>query len=169
MWKLSDTVVYGSAGVCKIVDIREELFADEKRTYFILKPVFDDKTTIHVPTFNEKLMSKIKPVLKKAEALSLIKSIPEIEPLWIDGDKLRQEKYKEVLDSSDRTLLVSVIKALYERRAELTEKGKKMRSSDEYAFKDAEQLFENECAHVFAIPKNEVRDFILSKIENAQA
>ncbi|MBQ7897684.1 MAG: hypothetical protein IJ323_05160 [Clostridia bacterium] len=169
MWKLSDTVVYGSAGVCKIEDIREELFADEKRTYFILKPLFDDKTTIHVPSFNEKLMSKIKPVLKKAEALSLIKSIPAIEPLWIDGDKLRQEKYKEVLDSGDRTLLVSVIKALYERRLQLTEKGKKMRASDEYAFKDAEQLFENECAHIFALPREEVRGFIISNMENAEA
>ena len=169
MWKLSDTVVYGSAGVCKITDIREEMFVDEKRTYFILKPLYDEKTTIHVPAFNERLMSKIKPVLKKNEALLLIKSIPDIEPLWIESDKLRQEKYKEVLDGGDRTLLISVIKALYNRKNELSEKGKKMRSSDEYAFKDAEQLFHNECAHVFSLPREEVHQFIISKIENAQA
>lgn len=165
MWELSDTVVYGSSGICEIVDIREQDFCGEKKTYYILQPLFDSKTVIHVPSFNEKLMSKIKPVLKKDDALTLIKKIPEITPFWVDNDKQRLEEYKQILDSGKREALISVIKALYNRRAELTSKGKKMRSSDEYVFHDAQELFENECAYIFSLEKENVHDFIVSQLE----
>ena len=46
MWKLDDIVTYGSAGVCRVVDVREEKFCDEYKTYFVLRPVFDDKNTL---------------------------------------------------------------------------------------------------------------------------
>ncbi len=160
MWNLSDTVVYGSFGVCEIVDIREQDFCGENKIYYILKPLFDSKTTLHVPSFNEKLMSKIKPVLDKNEALTLIKKIPEITPFWVDNDKQRIEEYKEILESGKREALISIIKALYIRRDELTQKGKKMRSSDEYIFSDAQTLFENECAYIFSLKKENVRNFI---------
>lgn len=160
MWNLSDRVIYGASGICEIVDVREESFAGEKNTYYVLKPLFDSKTTIHVPVSNERLTSRMKPVMKKDEAFELIKRFNAISPLWIDNDKQRQEKYKEVLECGERELLLSVIKALHERREMLTEKGKKMRSSDEYTLKDAEQLFENECAHIFGLEKDAVREFI---------
>ena len=163
MWNLSDVVIYGSAGVCRIDDIKSENFAGEMKTYFILKPVFDTKTTIHVPEFNEKLMAKIKSVLQRDEALCLIKNFQHIAPLQIDNDKIRYEKYKEILDSGDREMLLAVIKALYERREQLNKSNKKMRASDEHTLKDAEQLFENELSYIFSIPREEVREFIKSQ------
>ncbi len=160
MWNLSDRVIYGSSGICEIVDIREESFAGEKNTYYVLKPLFDNRTTIHVPVSNERLTARMKPVIKRDEALELIKRFDAISPLWIDNDKQRQEKYREVLEGGERELLLAVIKALYERRDVLVEKGKRMRASDEYTLKDAEQLFENECAHIFGLEREEVREFI---------
>ena len=163
MWKLSDIVVYGSSGICEITDIREQDFCGEKKTYYILKPLYDSKTLIHVPSFNEKLMSKIKPILDKEEALNLIKKIPEIAPFWIENDKQRMEEYKGILDSGKRESVISIIKALHLRQEELREKGKKMRSSDEYFFSDAKKLFENECAYIFSLEKEQVADFIVGQ------
>ena len=165
MWKLSDIVIYGSSGICEITDIREQDFCGEKKIYYILKPLFDSKTVIHVPSFNEKLMSKIKPVLRKSEALDLIKKIPEIEPLWVENDKERMEEYKEILESGKRESIISIIKALDLRSTELREKGKKMRSSDEYFFHDAKKLFENECAYIFSLEKEEVHNFIVCQLD----
>lgn len=166
MWNLSDIVVYGTAGICKIEAIKEELFAGEKKTYLILKPLFDSKTTIYVPEFNEKLVSKIKPVLEKEEALSLIKGFNNITPIWIDNDKIRQEKYKEILDSGNREMLLALIKAIYERKETLEKVGKRLRSFDEYTLKDSEQLFLNEISYIFSLPREDVREFIESQIIN---
>ena len=163
MWKLGDTVMYGAAGICGISDIRDEKFGDEIKKYFILKPVFDDKNTFFVPSFNETLMSKLRPVLTKDEVLALIGRMPAIEPCWIDNDKIRQESYKEILDSGNRDKVVAVAKALYNRREMLTEKGKKLRTSDEIVMRNAEMLIENECAHVLGMTRVEVRDLIIAR------
>ena len=160
MLKQKDVVIYGNSGICRIIDIREEDFMGKKKTYYILKPLYEDKTTIHVPTFNERLASKMKPTLKKAELLSLINSLNEIESVWIDNDKLRHEKYREGLDNGDRNAIVSIIKALTLRRDELSKNGKKLRFTDEQCLNDAERIFEGECAYVLGIERNEVQNFI---------
>lgn len=164
MWKIKDVVIYGAVGVCEISDIKEELFMGDRKTYLILTPLFNGRTVIHLPTFNERLMSKLKPVLTKSEAISLIKEIPSIEPIWIDNDRERQEKYKEILEYGERRDVIGIIKALHNRKNELSEKNKRLRTSDEYACKDAEGVFENECAHVFSIAPSEVSAFILSEM-----
>lgn len=160
MWKLGDVVVYGSAGICCVDDIRDEKFGDEVKKYFILKPLFDDKNTFFVPAFNETLMAKIRPVLTKNEALSLIRSMPEIPPEWIDNDKFRQERYRTILESGKPEMVVGMLKALYSRRLQLLEKGKKLRNSDEIFMRSGERLIENECAHIFGITRYEVQSFI---------
>lgn len=164
MWKLDDIVIYGSAGICKVTDIRDEQFAGEVKKYYVLKPLFDDKNTFFVPSFNEVLMAKIRPIMTKEEALKLIHSMPHILPEWVDNDKLRQERYRGILESGDRAKIVSVIKALRERRDLLTEKGKKLRTSDEIFMHSAEHIIENECAHVFGIARLEVQEFIAKEL-----
>ena len=166
MWKLGDTVMYGSAGICSISDIRDEKFGDEIKKYFILKPIFDDKNTFFVPSFNDALMSKLRPIMTKEEALDLINRMPVIEPDRIDNDKIRQESYKEILDGGSRDKIIAVAKALYERREMLAEKDKKLRTSDEILMRNAEMLIENECAYVLGMTRAEVRDFILEKTEH---
>ncbi|MBE6700874.1 MAG: CarD family transcriptional regulator [Ruminococcaceae bacterium] len=167
MWKINDTVVYGSAGICEISDIRDENFNGETKKYYILKPIFDDRNTFFVPSFNERLMAKMFPVLNKAEVMAVIKEIPSIAPNWIENDKERQEKYKNILESGDRQAIVGMIKALFERNDTLTKLGKRMRSSDEIFKKQAETLFENECAHILGISRQDVPLFISEQLKNA--
>lgn len=165
MWKLGDTVMYGAAGICSISDIRDEKFGNEIKKYYILKPIFDDKNTFFVPSFNETLMSKLRPIMTKDETLAFIGRMTLVEPKWIDNDKMRQESYKAVLDSGDRDSVVSVLKALYHRKVMLTEKGKKLRTSDEIIMRNAEMLIENECAYVLEMTAAEVRELIKSETE----
>ncbi len=164
MWKLDDVIMYGSNGICRIEDIQDREFAGEIKKYFTLKPIFDDKNTFFVPTFNEALMSRIKPVMTYDEATALIKRFGEIEPEWVDNDKARIEQNKETLESCDRERIVAMLKGLYERRLFLISRGKKLRTSDEILMKNAEQLIENECAYVLGILRSEVRDFIEQNI-----
>ena len=50
MYKKGDTVLYVSEGVCKITDITEKKFGDDSIEYYILTPVFNNRSTFFVPT-----------------------------------------------------------------------------------------------------------------------
>jgi CarD family transcriptional regulator len=132
----------------------------EKREYYVLKPLFDGANTFFVPTFNEKLTSKMFPVLDRDTLSSVIREVLLSDPLWIEDYKVRQDAYREILESGDRARIGSVAKALRERQESLLSQGKKLRLSDESFKKKAEALFEGEIAHVFGITRSEVVAFI---------
>lgn len=156
MFKVNDVVIYGSAGICKIVDIRDEKLGDEVNKYYILKPVFDEKNTFFVPVLNENLTSKIHDILTYDEALEFAKKMRDIEPLWIDNDKERYVTYKTTLDRGSREEIVSVVKALREREASLFRSGKKLRGSDETTMRQGDKIIKNELAYVLGVPANEI-------------
>ena len=50
MYEKNEILVYGNNGVCRLTDIRRESFTDQPEMYYILSPVFDERSTIYVPT-----------------------------------------------------------------------------------------------------------------------
>ena len=42
MFSIGDIFIYGSNGVCRITDIKEEKFGSEIKTYYILSRFFDN-------------------------------------------------------------------------------------------------------------------------------
>ena len=65
MFKINDVVVYGSQGVCEIVDIEEKKIDGASKFYFVLKPKADRGATFYVPTWNEKAWGKMRKVMTK--------------------------------------------------------------------------------------------------------
>ena len=49
MFKVDDTVVYGTAGVCVISEIREMEICGSTADYYVLKPVDSKASQIFVP------------------------------------------------------------------------------------------------------------------------
>ena len=164
-YKVNDTVMYGAQGVCRIVDISEREFAGNTMTYYILKPVYDEKSTIFVPVKNEKLTEKLRRILSAEEIHTLIKSMPEEKTLWIEEENVRKERYKEILTHGDRTQLIGMLKALDVHRKELEEKGKKLHIADDTFFKEAEKMLYEEFALALDLQLEEVLPFILEQIE----
>ena len=66
-YQINDTVMYGADGVCIISDITERKIGTEIHKYYILKPVYDTKSTIMVPFANEHLVGKMKELLNGDE------------------------------------------------------------------------------------------------------
>ncbi|MBP5362498.1 MAG: hypothetical protein J6Y71_05680, partial [Ruminococcus sp.] len=50
---------------------------------------------------------------------------------WIDNDIKRKEEYSCIIKGADKHEIIRLIKTLYLRRNELSESGKKLRSTDE--------------------------------------
>jgi len=164
MFHVNDYLIYGTTDVCQMVGMRtEKLSNGVEKEYYILKPVYEVNSTIFSPVDNGKM--KMRRILTVEEVYELFRIVPDDEDDWIDNDRMRMEKFSEILKSGDRRDLVKLIKALHSKRREQIENGKNFRSTDENVMKAAEKLLYNEFALILDIKPGEVARFILEQIE----
>ena len=164
MYKVGDTVYYGAQGVCKIESESDQKFGKEVKKYLVLKPVYDNRNTIFVPTDNEKLYSKIQNVLEKQELLAILDDIVNQDIITVENNHERKDKLKQILAQGDRMLILRLIKTMYSLRDAKFAQGKRLPSTDEYILKDAEKLFCCELAFVVDIQFEEALAMIKEKI-----
>ena len=96
-YEKGDFVSKPVTGICKIEDILYLTPGDEKnkKLYYVMKPVEDEKEKIYIPVSN----SRLRLCLTKEEGWNLIKRIPEIPTAWINNEKMREQNYKEAVKS----------------------------------------------------------------------
>ena len=76
MFCVNDTILYGAQGVCRIASIVRESFGSGPVDYYVLKPVYNDNSTIYVPVENGDLTGKMRRILSSEEIIALIRSMP---------------------------------------------------------------------------------------------
>ena len=165
LYNVGDIVLYGARGVCKIIGIEENEMMGKRIKYYILKPVYDEKAKIFVPTTNETLCAKMRRTLSAKEIHTLIKSMKKEEPNWIQDENLRRKEYKLILAGGNCREIINVIKTLHGHQQFQIENGKKLHAADERLMKDAEQILHEEFAYVLDIQREEVLPFILEQVE----
>lgn len=164
MFKIGEVVSYSATGVCEIIDIREEKLTDIVMQYYILKPIYQNASTVYVPVNNQTLVSRMKYLLTQKDAEELIDSLNSNELEWIDNDSERLNIWREILRSGDRKKIAALIRTLYLRSQNLTSLGKHLRSLDAQILKEAQNVLHGEFATVFNIPLDEVENFISNKV-----
>ena len=162
MYKIGDYVIYGTNGVCEIEDITEKPFegAPRDKVYYVLL-VVNTGSRMYVPL--ELGNAKMRKVMNKAEAQSLIKQIPNIKPLELDDDKQVEETYKEILHSNECTDLIRLIKCIHNRKVERLEQKKQVTSTDRKYMELAEDALYLELGTALGIKKSEVLPIILKE------
>jgi CarD family transcriptional regulator len=162
MHSIGDRVVYGANGVMEIVDVREESIGDVSRSYYVLTSVCNrSDSLIFVPCDSERLVSAMRPLLTRDEAIDLIRridSLPDIE--WIESNRARAEHFKKLMESADREAMFSMIRAIDENAKRREAEGKKNFLTDETARQKAERLLYSELSLVLEIPTEEIPSFI---------
>lgn len=161
MFAVNDTVMHGTAGICKIADIRAEKFRGPEELYYILQPL-NENTTIYCPVEGTKV--KLRKLLTVEEIYDLIKIMPDAENIWIDHDPTRKERFTEILKGGDYKELICLLKTLYYKREEKKQQGKKFHVADERIMNEAEHLLHGEFAYVLHIAEDEVEPFILGRV-----
>ena len=165
-YEIGDFVSKPITGICRIENILQLDFSSQKsgKLYYLLIPINDKKEKIYVPVLNSE--SKLRLCLTAEEAWDLIKQIPEIQAIWISNEKMREQKYKEVIKSNCPEALVSVIKMIYQRNQERYAHGKKNTASDIKYFQMAENLLYGELGVALGKPKEEICQLIIDYIDN---
>lgn len=160
MFKVNDVVNYSTTGACRIEEISSRLMDGAEKTFYLLKPIFEDNATLMVPVENELLVSRMRPVLTKAQVEKLVREIPSVEAKWIADDRLRFEEYKKTLVSPNRKDVVAVAKALFVHRENQSKKGRKLRSMDERFVREGERIICTEIAYSLNITLNEALQLV---------
>ncbi|MDD3402892.1 MAG: CarD family transcriptional regulator [Hespellia sp.] len=115
MLSVGDKVVHSPEGVCKVEEICILETQKQKREYYRLRSVVDDKVVVYIPTDNTKIQTR------KLKSREEIQSILQMEP---DGTKFLQQNMqkraaaqKKAIYEDNSALVMKMIK-LYVRKNE---------------------------------------------------
>jgi CarD family transcriptional regulator len=164
-YKIGETVMYGSNGICVVEDIQKMMFPYEtaEKTYYVLKPLSIRNSKLFVPEDNELLMSKVRRLLTKEEIDAAISENSGEADKWIEDKNARFAYFNSVIKAADPVKLLSAIKCIYRRKGEIEGSGKKLSSADENVLLTAEKLVKGEFAYILGIEEDAVADYIQSK------
>lgn len=164
MYKIGDYVVKPSIGVCKVDNIMhlDMSGVDRNRLYYLLVPMNDENGKIYYPV--DSLAQQMRRVMTSQEAYELIERIPDIQEISISNDKLREQKYKEVVKGIEPESFLSIIKTTYLRKKDRLEKGKKNTVVDENYLNFAEKMLFSELCLVLRKGKDEVHNLITESV-----
>ena len=162
MFKVNDYVVYGSMGVCRITDVQKPSPINNKKKFYVLKPVYSDNMIIKTPANNPKV--KMRRVVSKDDALSLIAMTSDQETVWLDDNRARGEYFRTALKTGKPEEWIKLIKTIYLEKTEKAAVGKKISKTDENVLKTAEKQLNEEFAIALDMSPDEVLPYILERI-----
>ncbi|MGN0353762.1 MAG: CarD family transcriptional regulator [Muricoprocola sp.] len=164
-FEIGDFVSKPVTGVCKVEDILYLKMSgvQNNKLYYLLIPIDHSQEKIYVPVSTSE--TNLRLCLTEEEAWNLIERIPDIQAVWVDNEKMREQKYKEIIKSNDPEALVSVIKMIYQRKKTRSAQGKKSTSSDDKYFQMAENLLYMELGTALGKPKQEICQLIIEHVD----
>ncbi|SHJ45202.1 transcriptional regulator, CarD family [Hathewaya proteolytica DSM 3090] len=166
MFSKGDYIVYGNSGVCKVENVgpMSSNSSMKERVYYTLMPYYSKNTKIFTPIDNEKII--MRRVMSKEKAVQLIDDMKNIDSLWIQDERKREQEYKEAFKKCDCRELVKIIKSIYTRKASRMAEGKKVTSGDEKYFQLAEESLYDELAISLGIDREDVKDYVLTRADS---
>ena len=155
-YEIGDYVMKPMTGVCKVDDVMNLNMdgVNKDKLYYLLVPLNDQREKIYVPV--EKAAFTLRKCMTHEKAW---------EAIWIDNEKLREQKYKEAIKKNDPYALVSVIKMTYNCKRVRMQQGKKNIAADERYFHIAENLLYSELGFALDKPKDEICQLITQHID----
>ena len=159
--KKGELIMHETAGVCR-VNGETELDGLEG-IYYILNPLYMKDATFYTPRDNGKV--KIRPVMSREAALSLIDALPSVDPVKFANFSEQKQRSNEILKSGDSLQLASLTKALHYEQVRRAKLGKKSSLNDSTLLKKAELLLFGELATALDIEMDQVEAFISEKLD----
>ena len=160
MFSVNDTIIYRGKGVCTVSAIEERDFCGQKGLYYILKPVYQNSSTIYVFCDNPKLVAKMKKVLTPKEVDSIISSIPAYCDCWIDNSDQRKLYYKEITEKWDIAKILGVIRCIHKKHSSKSRNEKKPHIFDLQFMQENEKIVLEEISIALGITPAEANKYI---------
>ena len=126
----------------------------------IIYQVQYEKETFDIPITN---IEHIRKPLSKEEAISLIDSIPSIQPL----ETLNDVEYKQTIHNYNCNSYLKIVKSIYQKNLKNISINKKISNIDDRYFHTAERYLNEELAFALDIPIKDVHKYIENRLEQS--
>lgn len=156
MLECGSLVMHGTAGVCRVEGYQK--LDGLPGEYVVLSPVYLKDATFYTPTEGGRV--KMRPVMSREEADSLIARMPEAEPYQFQNSNDQKQRSAEIMKSGDSFALARLTKTVYRDQRRRASAGKKLSSTDSGILKQAEKLLFGELAVALNIPYDSVEEHI---------
>lgn len=166
MFQINDLVFYGSAGVCKVLEISKPPKGypiGQGQLYYRLKPLYESGE-IFTPVDTRVYM---RPVIDKGEALALAEQAAVLPIDNFNSNKRMEllEHFRGMLNSHDCRTLLCLIKTLYCRAQQNIQAGRSPSGMEQDLKKRAEGLLYGEMAAVLGKSVAQVEGGMLPRIQ----
>ncbi len=156
--------MYSVNGVCEITQITEREIGKKKIRYYVLKPVYNDTSTVFVPTDNENLVKKMKKLITSSQLDDVINDLSKRNVKWNSDDVLRKQEFRNIISLGNISDILVVLKSLWLHSLDQMNKGRKLHLSDEIFLKDAEKMVKEEISCVIGVDRDDIIPYIKKKI-----
>ena len=167
MFQVGDFVVSATSGICQIKDVVSLDLSDsgQEKDYYLLEPVVQGQgnSKLYIPV--DIADKRMRHAISEEQAWTIIRKIPQIDEAWIDNEKEREKRYKEVLLSCDLERIVAIIKNMYARKQVRMAQGKKSTAIDERYFKLAENHLYSELSFAVGQDSGSMQRIIQESME----
>lgn len=165
MYSIGQYVVCKNKGVCVVEDITTLSMpgVDKTKEYYILKPYYENASTVYVPV--ESKETSLRPVLTQEKAQELIAAMPELEAIELHNEKMVEQDYRTCMKIGEAVEWAKLLKTIYERNKKRQELGRKETAIDARYFKQAQDNLYGELAVSLGMEKSAVGDYIAQKLE----
>lgn len=167
MYQIGTVVSYGTTGICTIEDIRMESLSRagaRKQEYYVLRPLATPTCVTYVPTGNEALTGKMRPVMTGEAIDSMIDAVGGETLPWIEDTRQRADAYQKILNGGISGELLRLIGCLYLEKKSRAKGGRKFCATDEKLLSSAERMVSEEFAYALHIPEKEVSAYIAGRM-----
>lgn len=162
MFSIGNSVIHPGEGVCEITDICSRTFDGKTCDYYVLKTVYDSRTTLYIPVETAGYRPKIRLLLNEDQIHEAIDLIKDSLPIISENDNKRRTTFKEIIASGEPTDISRVLKTVYELKC--STKGKKQKISDERIIRETETSVFSEFGYVLGIKQDEMPSYIKNRL-----
>lgn len=166
MFQKGDFVACGSKGVCRIKNITT-LNMDgipKDRLYYEMQPVLNAGSKVFTPVEQADESGTMRKLMTSDEAVRLLSSAPEEEPVWEADDRKREEQYRGIINGNHAAGMLALIRYVHIRQKARALKGRRPASMDARYLKMAEEHLYTELSISMQVAAEEIREYVESGI-----
>ncbi len=158
---IGEYVVYKKHGVYIIEGTKQEKIAGEIKTYYVLRSVYDEKSTVYVPADSEVLVAQMEDVLTKAQIDQIIRESSKVNLEWKTPAALRSPYLEEIVKGMSLPEIIAMYILLREKREEAIKTKTKVFAHDERMLNQAVKIIFEAFSFTLGLKKDEIIAYIL--------
>lgn len=155
MYDISQFVVYGGHGVCRVADVEQRIIDRKEISYYVLQPLAQPGAVYYVPCHNPAATAKMRALLTKEEIQKAL-AAESSDDDWIPDENKRKQHYRHLLGGADISATVRIVRYLRQYRNQLYDAGRRLHLCDENFFREAEHMLIKEFSLVLQIPETDI-------------